>query len=132
MQPTPTATPSNPAVVTDATTGLMWTRAPLDCGRVNHADAVAACSNCRIDGHTDWRLPTAHELFGIVDLSRYDPAIDPARFPDTPSNWFWSSSPDASVPDCAWFVYFYGGNVGLGYRGSNAFVRAVRSVPASQ
>ena len=132
MQPNPNATPGDIAVVTDETTGLMWTQAPLDCGRVNHAEAIAACANCAIDGHTDWRLPTAHELFGLVDLARYSPAIDTTRFPDTPSSWFWSSSPVASDPDFAWLVNFVYGYVALDGRDYHAFVRAVRSVPASQ
>jgi RNA-directed DNA polymerase len=43
-----------------------------------------------------------------------------------------SSSPDASDPDYAWIVNFNNGNVNLNNRNNNAFVRAVRSVPASQ
>ena len=43
-----------------------------------------------------------------------------------------SSSPDASDPDYAWVVNFNNGNVNLNNRHNNAFVRAVRSVPASE
>ena len=43
-----------------------------------------------------------------------------------------SSSPDASDPAYAWVVGFHHGLVGLPHRDANAFVRAVRAVPASQ
>ncbi|MCR6700893.1 MAG: reverse transcriptase domain-containing protein [Dokdonella sp.] len=44
-----------------------------------------------------------------------------------------ASSPDAEDPDdYAWIVNFHNGNVNLNHRDNNAFVRAVRSVPASE
>jgi hypothetical protein len=119
-------------IVRDTTTGLEWAVATFE-KRMDHEQAEQACRDLRLGDHEDWRLPTAHELFGIVDLSRYSPAIDTAAFPGTKSNWYWTSSPGASAPDCAWLVGFYGGGVGLYGRGSAAFVRAVRGpVAASQ
>jgi hypothetical protein len=67
-------TPANIAPVvgawTDPATGLTWTKA--DNGSdVNWNQANAYCSNLRLGGFSDWRLPTIDELQGI-----YDPSID--------------------------------------------------------
>jgi hypothetical protein len=119
-------------VVIDPARNLMWSRKPISTERKTFSEAEAACKACMLEGHTDWRLPTREELQSLVDYNRYNPAIDPELFPETPANYFWSSSPDASDPGYAWVVYFYHGYVHLYYRYSSAFVRAVRSVPASQ
>jgi hypothetical protein len=138
MAANPAAAPApdvTPATVLDAARGLMWTAQPLACGRVSNRSggaAETACTECRVGGFDDWRLPTVDELQTLIDRTRFNPAIDTDKFPDTPSNWFWSSSPDASDPDYAWLVAFYLGHVHLLRRGNGAFVRAVRSVPASQ
>lgn len=112
---------------------LEWHKATSP-DRLNFKDAEAYCKALTTGGHTDWRLPTIQELLSLVDYTRHDPAIDVAQFPDTKSNWYWSSSPDASAPaDYAWFVYFVFGDAYCNYRDDTAFVRAVRSVaPASQ
>ncbi|WP_242445625.1 DUF1566 domain-containing protein [Chromatium okenii] len=58
----------------------------------------------------------------MVDYSRYDPAIDTTQFPNTPSSWFWSGSPIASLAHYAWGVYFGYGYAGNFYRdGSSTF-----------
>ena len=112
---------------------LLWHTA-TSRDRLKHKDAEAYCAALRTAGHADWRLPTIQELLSLVDYTRHDPAIDTDKFPDTQSNWYWSSSPDASSPaDYAWFVYFNYGAAACGDRDGTAFVRAVRSVaPASE
>jgi hypothetical protein len=67
-------TPANVGPVagvwTDPATGLTWTKA--DNGSdVNWNQANAYCSNLRLGGYSDWRLPTIDELQDI-----YDPGID--------------------------------------------------------
>jgi hypothetical protein len=65
-------TPANVALVgwIDPDTGLNWTKA--DNGtNVNWNQANAYCTNLRLGGYSDWRLPTIDELQGI-----YDPGID--------------------------------------------------------
>ncbi len=81
----------------------------------------------RLCGATDWRLPNKEELQSIADLSRTSPAIDTGFFPNTVSNWHWSSSPHARFWANAWFVGFAGGNVDWNDKGDFNRVRLVRA-----
>ena len=83
-------------------------------------------------GFTDWRMPTAEELFALADRSRHSPAIDTDAFPTCKGGWYWSSTVDASSPSgCAWYVYFYDGGAYYDHQNYNGRVRAVRSVSSS-
>jgi hypothetical protein len=118
--------------VTDTRTGLMWTQATVGKKRLTHADAEKACAKLKTADHRDWRLPTLEELESLRDVTRHDPAIDIAVFPDTKSNWYWTSTPAAWSPSSsAWIVYFNYGYAHHYHRYSDAFVRAVRSVSAA-
>ena len=125
-------TDNGDGTVTDTRTGLMWAKATLACGAVDHAAATKACKALRLAGHKDWRMPTIEELFGLADRSRHSPAIDTDVFPNTESTWYWSSTPCAWDPSCAWVVGFFSGSAYGGHRHHNAFVRAVRSARPSQ
>jgi hypothetical protein len=94
------------------------------CADLNDADAFG-----RGEG---WRLPTRMELETILDLTRHDPAIDTTRFPDTKSAAYWTSTPCAWAPSCAWIVLFHLGYASSLPRSYRACVRAVRSVSAGQ
>jgi hypothetical protein len=72
-----------------------------------------------------WRCPTVDELCTLPDRTKCNPAIDTTYFPDTRSDWYWSSSPVVGWPEHAWGVNFYGGYVYGLHRGSG-FVRPVR------
>jgi len=53
---------------TDPATKLMWTK--KDNGsEVSWSQAVDYCQNLRLEGHTDWRVPTINELTGISNTS---------------------------------------------------------------
>ncbi|WP_221740389.1 DUF1566 domain-containing protein [Stenotrophomonas sp. 278] len=112
--------------VIDASTGLEWIAKPLS-EKKSHQGAIDACDALDFAGHTDWRLPTTKELYSLVDLSRIEPAIDTAAFPDFPkSGWFWTSDLYAGVASCAWDVYFGNGGVNYYHRNNYGFVLAVR------
>ncbi len=55
--------------VLDTSTNLMW--AAKDNGRnINWAKAKSYCENYRSGGHSDWRMPTQHELAGLYDRNK--------------------------------------------------------------
>lgn len=95
--------------VKDNVTGLVWEgkesgNGPrslpkpytnMDNGAVNDASGYAAYVNgLKLCGYSDWRLPTVHELLGIVDFGRHQPSLQTEWFP----NWggdiveYWTSS----------------------------------------
>ncbi len=127
MSAAPRFTQTHGGVLTviDATTGLEWSAQPV-ARDATHEAASKACADCRLGGHTDWRLPTRQELLSIFDLSRHEPAIDTDAFPDFPSTWFWTSDLCAWSSASAWGVFFYYGSVGSLHRGSGGFALAVR------
>lgn len=94
-------------------------------GYVNYVNSIALC------GYTDWRLPTADELQGIVDygVAYPGPTINTAWFLNTPGYWYRSSSPLVGDSGNAWYVNFGDGDVGSydGYRGDSSWARLVRA-----
>ncbi len=101
---------------------LVWSGTLCDGKSVDYKAALAA-----VDALGEgWRLPTRLELESLLDLSRHDPAIDTAKFPDTKSTWYWTSSECAWNDTAVWVVDFDGGSVGSP-RGYGACVRAVRA-----
>ena len=111
--------------VLDTKQNLMW---DVEARPVNnYAGALKVPGKLTVFGFKDWRLPTVEELFLLADRTRYRPAIDTDFFPDTPSDWFWTSTLGASSPSgYAWFVDFNGGGSNWGGQGRGGFVRAVR------
>jgi hypothetical protein len=110
-------TDNGDGTVTDKITGLMWQQS-VPATTYTWAHAVAYCPTLNLAGRSDWRLPSLIELFSIMDAGQpSNPTINGQYFPSTPATWFWSSSPLASSPSNAWYVYFnlpYGGtNYGL-------------------
>ena len=105
------------------------------CSGYNVADSSTFCNTqafaARVNtqslcGQTDWRVPDINELHSIVHQGKVNPAIDTNYFPNTVSNWFWSSSPYASDSGYAWRLYFDYGYDYYGYRSNGSFVRLVR------
>jgi hypothetical protein len=92
------------------------------CDTNAYVKAVNSVGYC---GYKDWRMPANQELTSIVDMSRFEPAIDINYFPNTES-WYWSSSPSAGNSSSAWGVGFYSGYSNNYGKSSNHFVRMVR------
>jgi len=58
------------ATWTDPATGLMWARA--DSGEdQNWKQAGAYCAHLKLDGYSEWRLPTIDELAAIYDPTQW-------------------------------------------------------------
>ena len=124
------------AEVTDRLTGLVWARCSVGQGwngstctgmpsELTHEQALQHAA-----GRSGWRLPNRRELFSLADKRCVDPAIDRTAFPNTPSSWYWSSSPDVGDPRRARNVIFSQALVDYDYR-HNASLH-VRLVRASQ
>ena len=126
----------NNDTVLDNNTGLMWKRCAeglsgsvCDVGTAtayNWQEALGVVNNYTFAGFNDWRLPNIKELNSIVAYDRYTPAINSTIFPNTPSDWFWSSSPDAFLTSYAWRLNFDDGNSSNIHRSNNYYVRLVR------
>ena len=112
---TPTA-----ETVHDSVTGLMWQR-EVSPDTFTWQQAKDDCEALELGGFCDWRLPSRIELASIVDYGVYDPCINKSIFPNTPSEFFWSSSTYAGPAGQAWIVDFTDGDVkpddtGVAYR----------------
>ena len=121
----------------DNTTGLMWMRCSLGqkwdgktCtgSPVNYTWKVGLQAGDRYEfvGYDDWRLPNKNELESIVEERCYSPAINVTVFPETPSVYFWSSSPYAGFSQGAWSVDFGYGAVNASDKDGSIPVRLVR------
>ncbi|MBZ3927643.1 DUF1566 domain-containing protein [Xanthomonas citri] len=125
------STRTDHVAVIDNTTGLMWSVESLgdqqdaDTG-VSQDSCKARCSELRLLGFSDWRLPTRTELAGLVDDCQHEPAIDTDAFPRVKSRWHWTSTPAAWSSASAWLVGFGGGSVYDLNRSGNGFALAVR------
>lgn len=111
-------------VVHDDYTRLTWQR---DVEHDNFAWESAGAHCAKLDSNgKGWRLPSLRELLTLVDATRTEAAIDPAAFPNTPSEFFWSSSPSVTPAGTAWGVNFTRGSSGAALVGTSAHVRCVR------
>ena len=126
--------------VTHNTTGLMWMRCSLgqewsgstcsgSASTYTWQNALQTADGFSYAGYSDWRLPNKNELESIVEERCVSPAINTTVFPTTPSNRFWSSSPDAYASYDAWHVGFHYGGVFNSYKNSSSRVRLVRAGP---
>ena len=106
------------ATVTDAATKLVWQQTPSAATMVWEM-AKTYCPNT-------FRLPSLKELQTIVDhtVPPPGPTIYSSVFPNTPADYYWTSTP--YTPGTAWFVYFgYGGTNNI--TAANSYrVRCVR------
>jgi hypothetical protein len=104
--------------------GLTWQVAESD-GIFTFDQAGQSCAELA-GGAAGWRLPSMKELQSIVDVTRADPALDPAAFPGAGSFPLWTSSPLAGSTTDAWSVDFYLGAAATTDRGSTFRARCVR------
>jgi hypothetical protein len=123
--------------VSDTGTGLMWKQCAEGLSGAGCTSGSAAtftwqgalrrAADTDYAGQTDWRLPNKNELESLVERRCYNPAINVAYLPNTPSAPFWSSSPSVSHADRAWSVYFSNGYVTFYPKGYAFYVRLVRA-----
>ena len=122
-------------------TGLEWMRCSLgqnwngssctgEAEAFSWRLAVRAGEQQTFAGHSDWRLPDKDELASIIEQRCFSPAVNEVIFPNTSSNWYWSSTLDPHFSFVAWYITFYNGRADSGFRtDSNGRVRLVRGTP---
>lgn len=93
--------------VTDTVTGLLWQRS--DGGEMTIENAVLYCDTLSLAGHTDWRLPNAHEAFSILNHQKANPAIDVNIFSNTGAEYWWTSDRQANDNTKIWCTNAGGG-----------------------
>lgn len=115
-------------VTTDVGLGLMWDRS-TSAAQYSWTNALGHCLGLTHAGFDDWRLPSAKELMTIVKDTAKAPAIDTAAFGSTPSESYWSSTPNKADATKAQAVEFSAG-VEAAYPATSAYrARCVRSLP---
>jgi len=87
---------------------------------------VAAVNAERWCGFSDWRLPTADELSGIVDAGASAAPTVRSQFAGQAAAPYWSASPKAGDSAGAWMVDFNSGVVGAAAKLNAQRVRLVR------
>ncbi len=95
----------------------------------NTREFVRSVNEEGLCGYKDWRLPTRHELVGLVNygVPYPGPTIDQTFFPHTPNGMHWTASAFPNNKDHAWVVDFISGETHRNNSKSfNGFVRAVR------
>jgi hypothetical protein len=97
--------------IVDGATGLQWMKydsghyADTLDGTMEWPDALHYCETLELDGHSDWRLPDAHELHSIVDYDRspdhtnsaaidsiFDTTVITSEMSDIDYAWYWTST----------------------------------------
>jgi len=131
--------------ILDTTIGPMWLRDSRDYSvkPQKWQEAVDGCKQFSFAGHKDWRLPTAQELFGIVNghkdwrlptaqelfgIVNFDkkkfPLIDDVFV--CPDRWYWTKKEYVPNAGYAMVVDFGFGNVANGSKTDAFYVRPVR------
>lgn len=100
------------STVLDTKTKLTWLR-EVPAGAFDWTQTKNYCSSLDVGGK-GWRLPNMKELLTLIDETASSPAIDVDAFPNTPSNSFWTSSPEvSSAGHVIWTVDFVYGTTGI-------------------
>jgi len=89
----PSYTDNGDGTITDNITHLMWQK--TDGGEMTYENAVTYCNNLTLAGFTDWRLPTAEELFSINNFGHINPALNTVYFVQSQAEYWWTSEAEA-------------------------------------
>jgi hypothetical protein len=130
--------------VTDNKTALMWQRCPVGqagflCNELSTTlfkfddgngtyPGIDYCDNLTFAGYSDWRLPNRFELESLIDLGRYNPAIDPHFLGVNYEGYYtyMSSTVYAQMQPYIWSVSFYSGAVATTSISTDLAIRCVR------
>ncbi len=112
-------------VVLDSVTKLMWTLTEQPA-KVQSA-AIANCDQLSYGSYTDWRLPTVHELAGMVDYSLTTAPLVASTMTGTTADYHWTATPRKDDSNLGYAVSFWSGGVGGQPIGVSSLSRCVRT-----
>lgn len=97
-------------------TGLIWQKCAVwsdDCKiappPMNFSVDAPSQAKMEVNGHKDWRIPTADELLSLVDFKLLNHAINATMFPNSQGVYFFSSSLVDGNVNSPWLVHFWDG-----------------------
>ncbi|MGA1197382.1 MAG: DUF1566 domain-containing protein, partial [Candidatus Latescibacterota bacterium] len=93
--------------VTDQITNLMWQQG--EGGEMAWEAAKIYCADLSLGNRTDWRLPTSHELFNIIDHSGVRPSLNISYFATTDAEYWWAFEARIDDGTKAWAANSGGG-----------------------
>ena len=128
----PSYTDNGDGTTTDNRTGLMWLKDDNNYnsgGTQAWTAALSGCESFTYATYTDWRLPNANELFSIVEQEGTAPFINATYFPNTESNYYWTSTTYVPATTYALGVVFNVGGVYYTNKTNAYSVRPVRGGP---
>jgi Protein of unknown function (DUF1566). len=120
--PTNRFTDNGDGTVTDQASGLMWMRCALGQEWQDGAcsgsaktyawpasqGAVDVVNSSGEQFFSDWRVPGLRDLAMIIERECVDPRINLTVFPDTPTDFFWTSTPRADDADQRVYALSFG------------------------
>jgi hypothetical protein len=117
--------------VTDNVTGLMWAKDGAQAGCNSNTTLVWTSAINWVHGltfaaYSDWRLPNYAELCSLMVQRNSQPTINKTYFPNTQSNYYWSSTTGPGATDGALSVRFSFGDSNNVSKANALCVRAVR------
>jgi hypothetical protein len=118
--------------ITDKQEKVTWIKDPSWLPGFDKAmtfeEAKEACEELVYAGYSSgWRMPTLKEEQSIRDYTRHEPAWDTNIFSGKYDNWYWTSTLCSWNKNAAWCVCSYDGIVDGNDKGSDVYVRPVRS-----
>jgi len=109
----------------DETTNLVWTNNSKDTTiKKDFTQAQDYCKNLNIDKYSNWRIPSLKELFTIVDITNYNPAVKDI-FSYTAPSGYWSSDNYPLDNNLIMGINFYDGSDGLSNKTTTNYIRCV-------
>lgn len=93
--------------VTDNNSQLMWQK--TDGGEMTFDRAKTYADTLTLAGYSDWRLPTAMELFSLHVFDANNPALNTTIFTKTTAEYWWSSDKQADNTANEWATNAGGG-----------------------
>lgn len=99
---------NNNGTITDLVTGLIWQKS--EGSEMSWDNAKNFSDSLTLGGFNDWRLPTSHELFNLLDHGR-NPAQNPDYFTISDAEYWWSSNTLVGDDSRVW-VANAGGGIG--------------------